>query len=270
MSQSPAPKYSAAEMADTGRWHLTVLVGPRRAEAWLKYIADTSAPQRLFATGYSEAELVESLECTLYDNPRALDDFSADILIDTPQALWVPASFTPGQRKALYGGLWPELAADIITDRSQAEHCLFALAAGLPQMLARTFPGARIASVLSWLRSNLPLPAQGLSVTLDLTGLERVNAVALDAKGLVSAVSLTSGDDAAAHVKELATLTGHTPAEVKVIVAAASSNPLAARVAAELVEAGYDAATDDIPQRLNAGGLPLAAALSATRRIQPQ
>lgn len=271
MSDYTPPKYSAAELADTGRWHLTVRIGRASAEAWLKYIADDSAPTRLFGVSCDPGHLVEQLECALYDNPRVLDDFSADIILDTDMNLWLPGGYAADRegQHAQFGRVWPGMEAECVADTTSAEVCVFALAPGLGGLLRRMFPGARTVSALSVVRASTAPEHTGLTqVTVDLSAAEGVNVAAVGSDGLLFAVTLPLQDPAklAAWLGESIALCGASSPDVAVTVSAPEDSAEAHRLSERLASLGLETAVRDLSAEAGAPGLPLAVALSATRR----
>lgn len=141
-------------ISDTGQWRLIAYIGGKGIGAWLKSTEDPTLPvAELFAAQW-EADpdgLLANIENAVYDHPRILDDFSADIILETGKALWVPRpeliepDCEPEEMcDRWFGALWPEHETDYITDEYDDMLCLHMLAPGLKSFIARTFPGARV------------------------------------------------------------------------------------------------------------------------------
>lgn len=143
------------DRADTGQWRLVIYISRTSLEAWLQPIADPRASRRIVNVGWEpagdEADLLRKIENAVYDNPSLLDDYSADIIIETDRAMVVPAEVINDEERsedefnAIYG-CDPE---DMMTDRVRDKGVLWWLTPGLPAFLSRTFPGARVSSHLS-------------------------------------------------------------------------------------------------------------------------
>ncbi|MDE5796545.1 MAG: DUF3822 family protein, partial [Muribaculaceae bacterium] len=190
MSDNQTPKYSAAELADTGRWHLVVRIGDKGAEAWLNYIADNSRPNRLFTIDFDDSEThIEQLERAVYDNPRVLDDFSTDVIIDTDRVLWTPKSANdPETVRLMADTLWPDLATDVLTDRTGTDVCHFVLTPGLATCMQRTFPGARVVCGLSVLRRFVATHhSKGTTLYVDFSDKSMIHILATQADKLLFA-----------------------------------------------------------------------------------
>lgn len=150
------------DLSDTGQWRLIIYLGKTGISAWLKSTEDPTIPVgRLFASRWERQPegLLSRIENAVYDHPRVLDDFSADIIVETEKCLWVPKALTednPEEKcEEWFGQVWPGMETEFITDDCDEKLCLYALVPGLHDFLGRTFPGTRISSHQSVLVRNL-------------------------------------------------------------------------------------------------------------------
>lgn len=152
-----ATRIPAMDFADTGRWHLIVYISGRSVQAWLRPNDGTiEGGAELFRTEWEEngESPLREIENAVYDNPRVLDDFSADIIIETPRTLWVPEEVadTPGNQERIFTQVWPDDPDEMsVDDEVRGAVCLYQLTPGLKGFLQRTFPGTRISCHQSWL-----------------------------------------------------------------------------------------------------------------------
>lgn len=281
MSDNQTPKYSAAELADTGRWHLVVRIGNNGAEAWLNYIADTSRPNRLFAIEFDDSETpIEQLERAVYDNPRVLDDFSTDVIIDTDRVMWVPRSADdPEETRLMADTLWPALATDVLTDRVDSEVCHFVLTPGLATCMQRTFPGARVVCGLSVLRRFVAKRhSEGTALFIDFSDKGMIHILATRSGKLLFAVTKPSEHyDVPTLVRLIVNALEaceYERSETHLTINSDASNMVSHAVASRLAEALEPYIADythtDTTTRLGTNGMPLPLALSATRRNTTQ
>ncbi|MDE6670431.1 MAG: DUF3822 family protein [Muribaculaceae bacterium] len=281
MSDNQTPKYSAAELADTGRWHLVVRIGDKSAEAWLNYIADNSRPNRLFAIDFDDSEThIEQLERAVYDNPRVLDDFSTDVIIDTDRVLWTPKSANDPETVHLMADtLWPDLANDVLTDRTGTEVCHFALTPGLATCMQRTFPGARVVCGLSVLRRFVATRhSEGTILYVDFSDKAMIHILATQADKLLFASTKPSEYYDVPALVQLITNSlkacGCERSEIQATINSDASDTtrhtVASRLGAALEPYVAECTYTDTAARLGTDGIPLALALSATRRNTTQ
>lgn len=139
---------SAVDVADTGQWHLVIGIRHDGMQAWLKSKADpTRLPVKTLDVGWKDSSktLLENIEATVYDHPALLDDFSTDIVLDTPQCLWVPSQMLEdNDDEEFFKPFYDMTLSDIFTTDYGESICLFSLTRGLKSFLARTFSGSRI------------------------------------------------------------------------------------------------------------------------------
>ncbi|MBD5203846.1 MAG: DUF3822 family protein [Bacteroidales bacterium] len=152
----------APDLSDTGQWRLIIYLAKRGMSAWIKSTEDpTARVGHLFTSAWehSEETLLRNIENTVYDHPRILDDYSADIIIETEKCLWVPAALTGENPEAKceewFTQVWAGTENQFLTDECGDKLCLHLLADGLKDFLSRTFAGTRISSHQTQLVRNL-------------------------------------------------------------------------------------------------------------------
>ena len=154
----PHYRLSAADLADTGRWRLIIYISARGMTAYLLSVADTEIPAgRIFDTAWEpdKATLLSNIENAVYDNPRVLDDYSADIIIDTDRILWTRRCEDYTEAEDMFCELYHTEPYDIFIHETDGLAALFTLSPGLKGFLDRTFPGTRISSSLSLMADTL-------------------------------------------------------------------------------------------------------------------
>ena len=161
------------DMLDTGQWHLAVDISRYGFGAWL--LPDESlgtSPRVIIRTNWqpSDERLLERIEDTVYDNPTVLDDYSADIIVESDRQLWLPASLYPTDDDcadayiSVYGGD----ILDVMVNDLGNEKCAFMLTPGLKSFMQRSFPGARIWSQQALLREASSQPHESFKCLLDI------------------------------------------------------------------------------------------------------
>lgn len=146
-----------ASMADTGQWRLIISISQVGMSALLRNITFEGVDPIVLLNEKWRKEpsgLLSKVEETVYDNPRLLEDFATQIIVDTPKALWVPAEITDEEEfdSNLFTCVYPAEPEDIFADFGNEEVCLYSLVAGLGSFLKRTMPGCRIFSNLTVLK----------------------------------------------------------------------------------------------------------------------
>lgn len=176
-NQNTGAEPRGADFADPALWRLTVYLGAGCVKAYLRNTADASAPLRELASAAWQAPVEETLrriENAVYDNPAVLDDYSADIIIESDRALWMPKEYAGDEEEAagLYRKVFPEADEDdVFSDFEGDKVCVYHLVNGLAAFIRRTFPGARVCSRQSVLYRRFRLrPAESFSVYVDLRG----------------------------------------------------------------------------------------------------
>lgn len=152
-------QFGGADITDTGAWKLIILVEETGMQACLRSTEDkTLAPVALFRKQWNHdaTPLLEKIESYIYDNPRLLDDYATDIIIQTPRCLHIPLSAIEeeGAETDLFREIYKAEPEDVLTDMNADSACVYTLTAGLPSFLQRTLPGARIRCHLSILEQK--------------------------------------------------------------------------------------------------------------------
>lgn len=180
-------------LIDTGQWRLVISIAPTGMTGILKsLIRQDTDDVLLFNKEWSpDSPLLKMVETTVYDNPRMLDDFATQIIINSPLSLWIPEELTEYEEfdEKFYTYFYKTDSNDIFADFLENEVCLYSLAPGLNQFLSRTLPGCRIVSNLSILRNYYgELNNKGIHFYLDLRK-DDFDLVIFDCNKFVSASS---------------------------------------------------------------------------------
>ncbi|MDE5997031.1 MAG: DUF3822 family protein [Muribaculaceae bacterium] len=161
------------DLLDTGQWHLAVDISRHGFGAWL--LPDESlgaTPRVIVSTAWLPYEegLLHRIEDTVYDNPIVLDDYSADIVIESDRQLWLPSSIYASDDEcadayvSVYGGD----ILDVMVNDLGSEKCAFILTPGLKSFMQRSFPGARIWSQQALLKEASTQPHESFKCLLDI------------------------------------------------------------------------------------------------------
>ena len=77
--------YQAVRVGDVADWRLICVISSRRMCAYLKHTDPTRDLEVLFDESWRDdsSSLLSRIENLVYDHPQVLDDFSADIIIDS-------------------------------------------------------------------------------------------------------------------------------------------------------------------------------------------
>ena len=147
-------KNNGPDYSDTGQWQLIVNISRNGIFAGL-HIRHSDEPARRILLSQqwdvSEESLLDKIEDSIYDNPSVLDDYSAQIVIETPRTIFVPTAILEQEEDPasfftdIYNNVLPE---DIMREDVGGVTALFFLTPGLKSFLARTFPGAKFRSHL--------------------------------------------------------------------------------------------------------------------------
>ncbi|MDE7421614.1 MAG: DUF3822 family protein [Muribaculaceae bacterium] len=173
MTENTPYSGTRSDILDTGQWHLAVDISRHGFGAWL--LPDESLgmhPRVIIRTAWapSDAGLLTKIEDAVYDNPTVLDDYSADIIIESDRQLWLPASLYPTDEDcadayvSVYGGD----ILDVMVNDLDSEKCAFMLTPGLKSFMQRSFPGARIWSQQALLKDNSQQPHDSFKCLLDI------------------------------------------------------------------------------------------------------
>lgn len=263
---------STPAFMDLADWRLIIYLAPGRLQAYLKSTVDTAAPLRTACNASWEANdsaaQLRGLETAVYDRPSLLDDYSADIIIETPYTLFVPAEAVeePGDAETLYSTFYDATEADIFTDHLGTECCLYSPVPRMKPFLERTFPGARVSSAMSVLASKFRNSGEGRRIHAHLHE-GAVDIFAFDNAQLLCAAchKATDATEAAYHIAHARATYGLTEPSDRVWLSGPTETKAAA--AGILNAAGVATGSDAVP-RLSEAGLPLAAAFCAARPIK--
>ncbi len=168
------PQYpNRTDYLDTGQWHLAVDISMEGFGAWL--LPDASlglAPREIICQAWNPSEegLLARIEDAVYDNPTVLDDYSADIIVESDRQLWLPAPLFPSDDDCAeaYTGIYGGDILDVMVNDLGKEKCAFMLVPGLKSFMQRSFPGARIWSQQSLLKEAGAQPHEAFKCILDV------------------------------------------------------------------------------------------------------
>lgn len=173
MSEELPPYGNRADMLDTGQWHLAVDISIHGLGAWL--LPDASlgrAPKVLIDQKWdpSDEGLLSRIEDAVYDNPTVLDDYSADIIIESDRQLWFPSELYPSDDDCAeaYVGIYGGDILEVMVNELGEEKCAFTLTPGLRSFMQRSFPGARIWSQQALLKDAGMHPHENFKCLLDI------------------------------------------------------------------------------------------------------
>lgn len=173
MSEKIPQSGMRSDLLDTGQWHLAVDISKHGFGAWLLPDESIGATPRVIiqmAWQPSEEGLLERIEDAVYDNPTVLDDYSADIIVESDRQLWLPSDIFPTDEDcadayvSIYGGD----ILDVMVNDLGKEKCAFLLAPGLKSFMQRSFPGARIWSQQALLKQASSQPHESFKCLLDI------------------------------------------------------------------------------------------------------
>lgn len=146
-----------ADYIDNGQWHLAVDISAHGFGAWLVPDAAIGRSAKVIVEETWEplAEgLLHRIEDAVYDNPTVLDDFSADIILESDRQLWLPADLYPADEDCadIYTKVYGGEHYDVIVNQTAGQKVAFTLTPGLKAFMQRSFPGARVWSQLTLLK----------------------------------------------------------------------------------------------------------------------
>lgn len=162
-----------ADYLDNGQWHLAVDISLHGIGAWL--VPDASlgrSPKTIVQESWqpSEEGLLHRIEDVIYDNPTILDDYSADIIIESDRQLWLPAVLYPTDddcaeiHTKIYGGS----DFDVFVNETGNEKNTFTMIPGLKSFMQRSFSGARIWSQQTLLKEAALQPHEAYKCVIDI------------------------------------------------------------------------------------------------------
>ena len=173
MSEQIPPYGSYSDLTDTGQWHLAVDISKHGFGAWLLPDASLGRPPReiIRQTWHpSEEGLLARIEDAVYDNPTVLDDYSADIIVESDRQIWLPAQLYPTDEDCAeaYTGIYGGDLLDVMVNDLGKEKCAFMLISGLKSFMQRSFPGARIWSQQALLKETGAQPHDTFKCLIDI------------------------------------------------------------------------------------------------------
>ncbi|MDE6294583.1 MAG: DUF3822 family protein [Muribaculaceae bacterium] len=150
----------SVDFTDTGLWRLVIYISRKGMTSLLRHIEDASQPLvRLFSVSWDvdDARLLSKIESTIYDNPRVLEDYATDIIVESRYVTWVPSRLVQEEEieEEVFTSVFPTLSDTPMTDTAGDLTALFSLTAGLSAFIGRTIPGARVRSHLTVLADYL-------------------------------------------------------------------------------------------------------------------
>lgn len=146
--------YRGVRIDDTAEWRLVIYISEVGMSAYLKNIENPLEPVAiLFEEQWQrdETSLLHNIETAVYDHPQLLDDFSTEIVICSPRAMWVPEERAVDyeEQADLYNKVYKAEEVDIFCDTFSGMSCLYTLTPGLAAFMRRTLSGARVSCHLS-------------------------------------------------------------------------------------------------------------------------
>ena len=173
MSEKIPQSPTRSDILDTGQWHLAVDISKDGFGAWLLPESSLGLNPRVIisqAWNPSEEGLLARIEDAVYDNPTVLDDYSADIIIESDRQLWLPANLysTDEECAEAYVNVYGGDILDVMVNDLGKEKCAFMLVPGLKSFMQRSFPGARILSLQSLLREAGIQPTDAFKCLVDI------------------------------------------------------------------------------------------------------
>ncbi len=215
--------YKGVRIDDTAEWRLAVYITETGMSAYLKNTENPLEPvATLFEEQWQQDEtaLLRNIETAVYDHPQLLDDFSTEIVICSPRAMWVPEALAGDyeEQTNLYNKVYKAEETDVLCDTVNGMCCLYTLCPGLPAFLRRTLSGARVSCHLSVLaRRFMSRGSEMPRVYADIRQGE-VDFVVLDDRQMLLASTQRWHDrmDIAYHVFNMMDVYGLNPANTQV------------------------------------------------------
>lgn len=150
--------YRAVRIGDTADWKLICEISTGGMSAYLKHSDPTQEIVALFEEKWKDDDnILQRIENVVYDHPQVLDDFSCDIVLTAPKAIWVPTRLVDAdddEIARLYNQIYRAAEEDILAESIGEATCLYSLVPGLNAFLSRTFPGSRVHSHLAVMASR--------------------------------------------------------------------------------------------------------------------
>lgn len=219
------------DFTDTGLWRLVIYISRKGMTSLLRHIEDASQPLvRLFTVEWEadDARLLSKIESTIYDNPRVLEDYATDIIIESRQLTWVPTRLVQEEdiEREIFGAVFPTVADAPMTDTAGDLTALFRLTGGLSAFIGRTIPGARVRSHLTVLADYMRgISSESPSIFADIRDNE-VDVILFDNRRMLAAVTHDFGavSDIGYRIFQLLDTYSINPAEATVSLSGSGEN----------------------------------------------
>lgn len=263
--------YPAVRIGDVADWRLLSVISGRGMGAWLRHCDSSRPVATIFNRRWNadDESLRVRVESAVYDHPQVLDDFTADIVLQTPRCIWVPTELvTDDEEEAarIYGQVYDGEADDIFAETVGEATCLYHLAPGLRSFLQRTFPGSRVHSHLGVMKRafetrSIDMPRVYIDIRSFGADGGEADYMAFDRSEFVMGVThrWRHPDDLRYHLFNIMSVFGFNPSATQVSVS--GQTELRSDLVRELrAHVGYAVMTM-LPQRSSNIELPLAAAL---------
>lgn len=270
MNESDAS--AAPTFIDHADWRLIVHISTGRLRAYLVgQEATEKAPAPVVDTRWEapeEADQLRGVEAAVYATPALLDDYEADIVLQTSSSIFVPAEALsqPGDAELLYAPLRELPEEDIFETTFGAISTLSCPAKGLHSFLDRTFAGARVAPHLAvienYLRNQTKHPKR-LYVNIDAT---TADILAFDGTRLLCGATHEwhAHSDIVYHTFQAFAACGFAADDATILL---SGEVEACEAVREMLRGHVDRVEDaTLPRVADGGEIPLAVALLMARK----
>lgn len=255
------------DFTDTGLWRLIIYISQAGMSALLRHVEDASQPLvSLFSTSWDQDEslLLPKIESAVYDNPRLLEDYATEIIVETKQLTWIPTDIVEENEveDVVFGTLFPTATDSPMTDTAGRMTALFSLTNGLQSFISRTLPGARVRSHLAVLVNHFgKLSGDNPHIFVDIRA-DEADMILFNRKSMLMAVTHQwhSVSDIGYRAAQLASAYGITPRDVTVTISGLHS--VAEPLKEIMVKAGMHANDSDLPDPEQTG-IPTAAVIAA-------
>lgn len=222
---------TAADYADTGQWRLVVRISEGGITAEIENTLHKDIePQLLFSTEWEpdDGNLLKNIENAVYDHPRVLEDFAANIIVYDSKTLFMPTKImeeTEGAEEHVYTSIYDADPAEVMVDVDAdltAAHCL---TRGIKGFLNRTFPGAKLESNLMNKVRTLRKNNEGVRMYVESRGTES-DFILLDGHNLLSASThpISCASDAVYHALNIIDVYGFPVKTTSIVLLASKLN----------------------------------------------
>lgn len=176
---------------DAGDWKLLITISAEGMNAYMKSKDNTRREiMPLFSRTWNveEKDILKEIENTVYDNPRILDDFSTELIINTPQSLWLPSVIIEEDDSLdkYFNCVYDCDEEDIMTDSEEEITNGYFLVSGLNSFIRRTLPGCKVYSHLTVLKDYFKAIAKRDSHIFVNINAETAEIIAFDNGKLIS------------------------------------------------------------------------------------